>query len=223
MLLCDKCASNACCKMETGTMRCCPTADEEVKKAALAIYQNPEDYRLAYASAMTETINNGRNTRVEEIIAFCKYASYQKIGVTFCMCLLDEAKIFSSILRENGFEVSSIICKNGAFSKDVLDVEYLKEHSIRSEYAMCNPVGQALMMNREQVDLAVILGLCVGHDTLFMKHCDAPMTYLAVKDRCTGHNPLSPLYQQSNLFSRIHHVQVQEEAILPKPTEDKTR
>ncbi len=93
-------------------------------------------------------------------------------------------------------------------SKDVLDIDYLKEHSIRSEYAMCNLIGQAKKLNAENVQLNIILGLCVGHDTLFIKYSDAPVTYLAVKDRCTGHNPLSPIYQHNNLFERIHHMDV---------------
>jgi uncharacterized metal-binding protein len=59
---------------------------------------------------------------------------------------------------------------------------------------MCNPIAQAEVLNAEQVDLAVMLGLCVGHDTLFIKYCRVPCTVLAVKDRVLGHNPLAALY-----------------------------
>jgi uncharacterized metal-binding protein len=34
----------------------------------------------------------------------------------------------------------------------------------------------------------------VGHDSLFMKHSEVPVTVLAVKDRVLGHNPLAAVY-----------------------------
>ena len=60
--------------------------------------------------------------------------------------------------------------------------------------AMCNPAAQAMLLNKEQTELNIILGLCVGHDTLFIKNSDAPITVLTVKDRVTGHNPLAAVY-----------------------------
>ena len=50
---------------------------------------------------------------------------------------------------------------------------------------------------------AMIVGLCVGHDTLFIKHSDAPVTYLIVKDRVLAHNPAGALYQSSMYYRRI--------------------
>ena len=38
------------------------------------------------------------------------------------------------------------------------------------------------------------MGLCVGHDSLFFRHSEAPVTVLAVKDRVLGHNPLAAVY-----------------------------
>jgi uncharacterized metal-binding protein len=60
-------------------------------------------------------------------------------------------------------------------------------------------VGQALLMNRFQTDLNVLIGLCVGDDALFIKHSNAPVTILAVKDRLNAHNPLAaiPAYEES--------------------------
>jgi len=50
------------------------------------------------------------------------------------------------------------------------------------------------VLNAAEVDLAILLGLCIGHDTLFIKYCRVPMTVLAVKDRVFGHNPMAALY-----------------------------
>jgi len=69
---------------------------------------------------------------------------------------------------------------------------------------MCNPIAQAEIMNAEQVELAVQLGLCVGHDSLFIRHCKVPTTVLAVKDRVLGHNPLAAVYlSKGPYYSRL--------------------
>jgi uncharacterized metal-binding protein len=59
---------------------------------------------------------------------------------------------------------------------------------------MCNPILQAELMNRAKVDFNVMLGLCAGHDSLALKHVEAPVTVLGVKDRLLGNNPLAAVY-----------------------------
>jgi uncharacterized metal-binding protein len=65
---------------------------------------------------------------------------------------------------------------------------------------MCNPIGQALLLNNENTDLNIILGLCVGHDSLFIKYSNAPVTVFAVKDRVLAHNPLGALYLADSYY-----------------------
>jgi uncharacterized metal-binding protein len=48
-----------------------------------------------------------------------------------------------------------------------------------------------------------LLGLCVGHDSLFFKYGAAPTTVLAVKDRVTGHNPLAAIYLSDSYYRKI--------------------
>lgn len=43
-------------------------------------------------------------------------------------------------------------------------------------------IGEVEILNGENTDLNIILGLCVGHDTLFTEHSEAPVTTLVVKD-----------------------------------------
>ena len=61
---------------------------------------------------------------------------------------------------------------------------------------MCNPIGQAEMLNEAGTELNIICGLCVGHDAIFTMHCKAPVTTLIAKDRVLGHNPAAALYVQ---------------------------
>lgn len=113
--------------------------------------------------------------------------------------------MFVDILEKRGFHVVSVRCKTGAIEKEKLGIK--AHEKIRGEgrwETACNPIAQAMVLNREKVDLAIIMGLCVGHDTTFMKYCTVPMTTLAVKDRVTGHNPLAALYlSKSPYYGRL--------------------
>jgi uncharacterized metal-binding protein len=64
-------------------------------------------------------------------------------------------------------------------------------------------VAQAMLMNNAKTDMNIIVGLCVGHDMLFSKYSNAPVTTLVVKDRVTGHNPVSVLYGQNFYYKKL--------------------
>ena len=52
-------------------------------------------------------------------------------------------------------------------------------------------------------ELNVVIGLCVGHDSLFFQHSRVPTTVLVVKDRVTGHNPVAALYTSRSYYRRL--------------------
>ena len=66
----------------------------------------------------------------------------------------------------------------------------------------CNPILQAKMLNAQQTDMNIVMGLCVGHDSLFYKYADAPTTTLVVKDRVLGHNPVAALYTSQSYYKK---------------------
>ena len=101
----------------TKTMADCPSKNEEIQAKAAAAYQEEETYRIANAAGKVEAEGYGRLCRMEEIILFCKRAGYKKLGLVFCMGLHNEAREVNKILTHHGFEVSSVICKNGAMPK----------------------------------------------------------------------------------------------------------
>ena len=88
----------------------------------------------------------------------------------------------------------SVVCKVGRVPKEKIDVRDDQKVAIGSFESMCNPVLQALTVNEEKTDFNILLGLCVGHDSLFLKYAEAPCTVLAVKDRVLVHNPLAAVY-----------------------------
>jgi len=64
---------------------------------------------------------------------------------------------------------------------------------------MCNPIAQAEILNSEETEFNVMVGLCVGHDALFLKYAHAPTTVLIAKDRVFGHNPAAGSYYRKLL------------------------
>lgn len=68
---------------------------------------------------------------------------------------------------------------------------------------MCNPITQAKILNKAKTDFNIMLGLCIGHDSLFLKYVKGLTTVFPVKDRVTGHNPMVPLYTTRSYYQRM--------------------
>jgi uncharacterized metal-binding protein len=178
----------------------CPCKESEKQEKIKIIYNEKENKNIAYHSALVESEGYCKKTRLEEIIDFAEKCGFKKLGVAFCIGLSKEAEIFCSILKNNGFEISSIICKNGSIPKEFLNIKESQKVRPCTYEPMCNPIGQALLLNNENTDLNIILGLCVGHDSLFIKYSNAPVTVFAVKDRVLAHNPLGALYLADSYY-----------------------
>lgn len=187
----------------------CPTAMQtELAGQSLTSYQQGETRRIAQASAATERgsykiqedVRIPARPRILEIVEFCERMGYRRIGLVFCIGLTREAGIVARLFEAHGLEVISAICKAGGLPKTELGLG--AEHLLCPENpeSMCNPVLQAMLMNEAEVDFNVLLGLCVGHDSLALKHLKAPVTVLAVKDRMLGHNPLAAINCSDSYF-----------------------
>jgi uncharacterized metal-binding protein len=184
----------------------------EVIEKSLLEYDKPEVKEFARLASLQEfecyeQMPDGRRTknpRILELIQFAQKCGYRKLGIAFCGGLSNEARMLTDILENKGFEVVSVMCKVGATPKEKIGIR--PEEKIAGperRESMCNPIVQAEVMNAENVDLAIMLGLCIGHDTLFIKYCRVPMTVIAVKDRVTGHNPLAALYLSNSYYRRL--------------------
>jgi len=169
---------------------------EDIKK----LYLEPENYKLSHNSALVESEGYCKKTRLEEIIDFADKCSFKKLGVAFCIGLSNEAKILCSILKHNGFEVDSVACKNGSIPKEYIDIKDNEKIRPGTYEPMCNPIGQAAFLNKAGTDLNIMIGLCVGHDSLFIKYSYAPVTVFAVKDRVLAHNPMGALYLSEGYY-----------------------
>ena len=200
----------------------CPTREnDDIIRESFELYKgDAEDARMASVAAKVEGLCyqaipgsdaiNARWTRVEDTIAFAKLMGYKKIGMATCIGLLEETNRLAAILEAQGFKPVSVCCKSGSIDK--LELGLREDEKVRPKTfePACNPVAQARLLNRAETDLNIIIGLCVGHDILFTKYADAPVTTLVVKDRVAGHNPVSVLYGQNFYYKRL-----QKQPVLP--------
>jgi uncharacterized metal-binding protein len=203
--LCSYCAKKTCFKGDLNkTPEFCPSINySELLDQTKRKLQEPENIKMAQDVARTWK-EYGKLTRVEETIEYARLQGHKKLGLAFCVGLSEEARLFTNVLINEGFDVASVCCMCGALSAD--DVALPEDDKIIPGFRqpMCNPIGQAAILDEEGCDLHVIIGLCVGDDTLFIKHAKAPVTVLAVKDRVLPHNPLGALYTAKHIYTRIN-------------------
>ena len=199
---CIDCAVKNCSRMQGAYPQFCLTThmDEEVLADAMAQYEDELINKVAVASAEVEAEHYCRFTRIEETMAFAEKIGARKLGIATCVGLLTESRILARILRRHGFEVVGVACKAGAQPKESIVIPaYCTEVGPN----MCNPILQAKLLNKEKTDLNLVVGLCVGHDSLFYRYSDALCTTVVVKDRVLGHNPVAALYTADSYYRKL--------------------
>jgi uncharacterized metal-binding protein len=206
-LSCPLCGVQAC-RYKPDTKKpplFCPMPKETQKLSRIErTYLEDEDLRKwACESARTESAGYCRRTRVEEVMDFARRMGFTRLGIAHCVGLIEEANIARDIFLHNGFEVQAICCKVGSIEKGKVGLkEEEKVHPDQFE-SLCNPVAQAELLARAGTQLNVLIGLCVGHDSLFFQHSQAPVTVLVAKDRVLGHNPVAALYTSRSYYKRL--------------------
>lgn len=200
---CTHCSKYKLCKFEDGEhLGDCPTVkDRDMVEASREEYLHGQysDFMLQSLRQVAAGYEASENkphpikTRMEEIIEFCQRMGYKKLGLAFCTGLEDDAKVFAEILYNNGFEVVSVICKVGGLKKEEVGLEDAGKIIPGRREISCNPLLQAEIMNRKKTDFNIVFGLCLGHDSLFLKASEAMCTVFVVKDRVLKHNPIAEL------------------------------
>jgi uncharacterized metal-binding protein len=196
------------CESEPGLHRppkfCAMTHELKLLEDAEISYRDQEEIRrIAVAAAQTESSGYMLRTRIEDIMDFARRINAERLGIAHCVGLIREARLAAEIFLANGFEISSVCCKVGSIPKENIGLK--DEEKIRpGEYEpCCNPVAQAAILAKAGTQLNVVIGLCVGHDSLFFMHSHAPTTVLVAKDRVLGHNPVAALYTSSTYYQRL--------------------
>ena len=193
----------------------CPTLKQkQALDQAAKEYDKPDILKFAQEASIQEAqcyihrdrkpfVMHPTKPRVQETCEFAKKMGYKRLGIAFCVGLHKEALALSQILEAQGFEVVSAICKVGAVPKEKIGLREEDKVLIGEFDPMCNPIAQALILNEEKTDFNILVGLCVGHDSLFLKYSNAFCTVLVAKDRVLGHNPAAALYTSNTFYGRM--------------------
>jgi uncharacterized metal-binding protein len=205
---CEHCATQNCYRRGSEQFpKFCPTANEDTGLAAeiaAKMRKSKKISKIFLTAAEVEGQFYGKLCRVEETIEFIKRTGAKKVGIATCLGLINETKILTKIFEKKGIDYITVCCKVGSIDKSEVGVpDENKLNRGNGFEAMCNPIMQAELCNREKTDLNIIMGLCVGHDMLFSMHSKAPVTTLVVKDRVLCHNPAAALYTAESIYSRF--------------------
>lgn len=204
------------CRSQEGSgPKFCPTKTKDKElQTALKKYKERGTMRFAKAASLQEAecyvrrdekpfVLRPAKTRVEEVIELAKKMDYKRLGVAFCGGLSSEGNTLVRILEKHGFEVVSVCCKVGGVPKEFLGLKDREKVRVGTYETMCNPITQAEVLNAAGTDFNILVGLCVGHDALFLKNAKALTTVLVAKDRVLGHNPVAALYGAKGYFQRL--------------------
>ncbi len=189
---CHQCKDNECLAMYPGGIpQYCQVQRfrgliEESKHQYLE--SDTEKFHLAAAKVLKR---GGYDwSRVQQCIEFARELGAKKVGLAVCVGLLREGREFARFLDRAGFQVISVACMVGGLKAQETGIP---EEWVNPLGISCNPIVQAEILNQEGTELNFIYGLCVGHDTIFIKRSEAPVTYVVVKDMVTGNNPTAVL------------------------------
>jgi len=193
----------------------CPTLHrKQAVEKANGEYGKPDILKFAHEASVQEAecyTNRGTKPyilhpikpRVQEVCEFAQKMAYTRLGIAFCSGLHVEALSLNQILEAQGFEVVSVACKAGGTSKEHIGISEEDKVRIGEFESMCSPIAQAMILNQEETHFNILVGLCVGHDSLFLKYSKAYCTVLVAKDRILGHNPCAALYTTGSYYARM--------------------
>ena len=208
---CSECGLLNCYRRDKKFPPFCLTEKTDPSRLAAVkqLYQGEGlDAKISRAAAEVEGTYYGKLTRVEEIIAFANRIGAKKIGIATCIGLIEESRIFVKILKAKKLKSYTVLCKVGSIDKCEAGIPDSLKVQRGCHESLCNPIMQAELLNEQQTDLNVVVGLCVGHDSLFIKYSQAPVTTLITKDRVTGHNPAAALYASHFYYKRLFNDDV---------------
>jgi uncharacterized metal-binding protein len=177
---CTTCDDKVCRKQQTSCYRESFDKTEVIKQ----YQETATQYIVESAAELVDFGRAGTLSRVEEIIEFARKMNYKSLGLAYCFGMEKYAVSLEIVLKKHGFKVAAVSCSVGG----------LKQSEVNSSSCIhkvsCNPLGQARQLNAENVDLTLIIGICVGHEILLNRNLNMDFTTLVVKDRKHNHAPL---------------------------------
>lgn len=176
---CLACSMKSCRKTIS-----CGAESFDIDTALDRYHENNNQQVIQKAAHLVDGGRAGSLSRMQEIVEFAKEMKYQNIGIAYCYGMERLAQQVRSILVSEGLHAFGVSCTVGAFSQDAVNVQSTLTG------VSCSPLNQAAQLKAQKADLAIVIGLCMGHDILFNREFDGDVTTLVVKDRTNNHAPV---------------------------------
>lgn len=175
--------------------RICLRGEDCLKAQAHVQKPTQEDLRVCEAAEDITCEHERTLCRLSELIYFCLEMKYHKIGIAFCVDLLEPTEILVRVLRRF-FDVAPVCCKVGGIRlADPYDAGAQRGLRRGAQHQIaCNPIGQAEILNQMNTDLNVLIGICMGADCILTRYSKSPVTTLFVKDKSLANNPIGAVY-----------------------------
>jgi uncharacterized metal-binding protein/predicted Fe-Mo cluster-binding NifX family protein len=162
--------------------------DGKACNLAARLNSEPEEKEITemLSSALDISLEDERILcRLSELVYFAIEMNYKRIGIAYCTDLSEPANVVAQALRRF-FDVFPVCCKIGG--------RQLPDAVFNKLKIACNPKGQAEILNAIGVDFNIIIGLCIGTDSIFNQLSNAPVSALFVKDKSLANNPIGAVY-----------------------------
>jgi len=154
---------------------------EEVKK----IYREEESDAKKIWNAFAKLLHTGgaKKSRLEHIVDFSHAMDIKIIGIAGCVRYIEECVYVNNIFKEQGLESHIIMCKVGGFKTKDINIDKV------TDWTICNPLAQALILNKLNCEINVTLGLCMGQELIFNRYAKGFVTNLIVKEKISEERP----------------------------------
>lgn len=214
-LNCKNCGTTACEYTDRTQPDFCAQnkISKELRSEAHCLYEIPENHAIMAAAAKVSE-KTSSSTRVQDTIKFANLMGAHHIGIASCTIMLQETRTLARLLEDAGFTVETVGCKLDSNRRADLGLE--PPMSGGEGGVVCNPIMQALMLNEAKTDLNVMVGICVGHDALFSKYSDAPVTTFCTKDFLAANNPCAVLYTAQSCYKKKLRNTIEEYRVEPQ-------
>lgn len=163
----------------------CGAESFDIAERTASYHEEGHQQIVREAAGLVDGGRAGELSRIEELIEFAKAMDYQKVGLAYCYGMESLAQNVLKLFKASGVPTTGVCCTVGGVSQDAVN----RESDLPG--VSCNPLNQAAQLEAEGVDLAVTIGLCLGHDILFHRNYSGDTTNLVVKDRKYAHAPIA--------------------------------
>ena len=170
---------------EKAPEQCAAKVHAEVLEQAREICRTEGTHARKIWEAFAPLIDTGgaQKSRVEHIVDFSRSLGVKRIGIASCLRYIKDAYFVQGLFQKEGFQVPAVFCKVGGWQTKDIDIEK------NTDWIICNPIGQAMILNELGCEIEVTLGLCMGHEMIFNKYAEGYVTNLYVKEKISHERP----------------------------------